>query len=158
MSSKQHKSILKEACSLIRPSDFLDYREYLHGLYQYLKGNGQGINYRNFSALLGFGSSTLIHQLVRGYRPLSLKGAQKLMAKLELDQLQSDYLENLILYQNGKSAEDREKALRRLLEIKNLVLPSVFDRDMLSYFSKWYHPIIREMVLQEELSIGPCLA
>ena len=150
-----NKSVLKKAATVIRPSDFLDYQKYLHSLYEYLKNNGVGINYRKFSDLLGFGASTLIHQVVKGYRPLTIKSAQKLIEKLDLDKAQKSYLENLVKYKNGKSADERELALKKLLELKNEVLPSVFDRDMLSYFSEWYHPIIREMVLQEEFSNDP---
>jgi uncharacterized protein (TIGR02147 family) len=87
-----------------------------------------------------------MHQIVKGYRPLTLKTANKIIAVLELDRTEALYLTSLISYCNAKDTATREKYFQVLQDIKRKSLPSELDRDLLEYFSLWYNPVIWELV------------
>ncbi|RYZ83371.1 MAG: TIGR02147 family protein, partial [Proteobacteria bacterium] len=46
----------------------------------------------------------------------------------------------------AKTAQSREENFQLLQALKRQSLPDELDRDMLDYFSQWYHPIIWELV------------
>lgn len=138
--------ILREMSRTIRPSGFMDYRVYLDSLYQSLKSKHEHYTFQRMADDLGFGPTTVMHQIVRGYRPLSLKAAEKISRACGLETFERQYLVELVAYHNAKNTRERDEHFRKLLEFKSRTLPNEIDKAMLEYFSAWYHPVIREMV------------
>ena len=103
------KNILFDAVSEHPPSHFIDYSKFLDAVYQYVK-NRQKYSYNDFSCDLGFGESTYIHQIVRRYRSLTVKNAEKIAGKLEITGKEKKYLINLVKYSHARSSVDRELA------------------------------------------------
>jgi len=66
--------------------------------------------------------------------------------KLRLTGVQRKYFLTLVEYNNSRSIKQREELFNTLMAIKSQVLPTTYDKDMLEFFSCWYHPIIRDMV------------
>ena len=146
MTTSETLTIMQEAVKGILPSGFLDYRVFFDSLYLAVKQKIGSYTYKRFSFDFGFGETTMMHQVVRGYRPLTLKSAKRIFQVLPLEKSEKDYLKVLIEYQNAKSVAKKEGFFNQLMAIKSQVLPSVLDRDLLEYFSEWYHPVIRELV------------
>lgn len=147
--------LLNQISLRIDPSDYLDYKVYLQSIYYFLKQHNKSYCYRTFSQDLGFGYSTLIHQIIKGHRPLSLKAVNKIIAQLKIVGPQRRYLVALVEYQNTKSTENREISFKKLIEIKNQVLPLKEDQGWLSFFSEWYHSVIYEMVEIDDFKADP---
>ena len=147
MSPKKEKSkkLIQTASRTVSPCDFLDYRLYLATLYAYMKGHTKPYNYNLFAEDLGFSGTNIMHQIINKHRNLSSKAAQKIIAALLLDKKEKKYLLALVEYCNSKHNKKHEH-FNKLLDIKKEVVSSELDRDMLEYFSCWYHPVIREMV------------
>lgn len=139
-------SSLEQALVEVRPSAFLDYRVFLEHLYRHLKQEAPQYSYQRFAKDLGFGATTVMHQIVRGHRPLTVKAAGGVASALGLDGIEKKYFLALVGFGNAKTSAAREALFHDLLACKREALPEQADRDTLAYFSEWYHPVIWELV------------
>jgi uncharacterized protein (TIGR02147 family) len=130
----------------IAPSAYLDYRLYLAAVYDAVKAQTASYSYKTFASDLGFGATTVMHQIVRGHRPLTVKAAKDVAAPLGLKGIERRYFLILVEYGNAKLAAKRDELFKRLLELKGETLAEDLDRDVLDYFSAWWHPVVRELV------------
>lgn len=148
-------NLAKQAATEIRPNDFLCYRIYLKALYSKAKNNKKSYSVRKFSDELGFGVSTLLHQIMKGYRPLSERNGQKIAEALELNDYNTQYLLQLIGYVNASETHVKDRHFAKLVELKSKILPEQADKDLMHYFSEWHHPVIREMVTMADFDNNP---
>ncbi len=130
----------------IKPSGFLDYRTFLDAVYSDRKSRVRGYSYRAFSEDLGFSASTLLHQIVRGYRPLSERNAKKIAARLGIRKWEKRYFFTLVDYCNARDGVVREEFFRKLIAYKRHLVPEAVEGFWLEYCSEWFHPVIRELV------------
>jgi uncharacterized protein (TIGR02147 family) len=130
----------------VKPSSFLDYRLYLAALYAYVKNRSASYSYQKFADDLGFGPTTVMHQIIRGHRPLTAKAAMKVVKALALTGVERRFLLALVAYDNERATARREELFQKLIELKSELLPTTLDKDTLEYFSEWYHPVLRELV------------
>jgi uncharacterized protein (TIGR02147 family) len=149
------QALLQRANDEIRPTGFLDYRLYLAALYDFLKKTTESYSYQRFAADLGFGPTTVMHQIVRGRRPLTAKAAAKVVKALQLKGHERRFLLALVDYCNARSSQKREELFEKMIDLKSGVLPTEFDKDTLEYYSEWYHPVIRELVATREFKADP---
>ncbi|RYZ77611.1 MAG: TIGR02147 family protein [Proteobacteria bacterium] len=130
----------------VKPSEYLDYKLYFQALYLECKGRDETYSYQKFAAALGFEATTVMHQIIKGYRPLTLKACSQILKYLKLDKFESRFLLQLVEYNNSKNLTARESAFARLKELKRELVSDELDLNLLDYFSKWYHPIIWELI------------
>ena len=145
------KSLLAQAVEAVKPSSFIDYSKFLDELYLFLKKQDR-YTYSDFSYDLGFGATTYIHQIIRKYRSLTSKNAEKIALKIDLTGAEKRYFLNLVKYSNAKSAASRDLAWKEILKIKSSEIVTDPDHDILEYFSQWYHPVVREYLQISECS------
>lgn len=142
----QRKSWLSKLADENAPSSYLDYRVFLSNLFERAKADFAGdYSWQKLAEDLGFGWSTVLHQIVKGYRPLSEKNAQRLAKALALTGSEKNYLVALVAHQHARSAASRQEAFQDLLRLKEESLPNTLDRDQLAFLAKWYHPVLMEM-------------
>jgi len=134
---------------------FLHYREYLQAVYFALKKGMERYSYLAFAEDLGFSRTNVIHLVISGKRPLTVKGAQRAAEALGLKGLERRYLETLVRYNNSRQSTEREELFQELLAMKNRTLKSALDKAQLEFFSEWYHPVIREMMLMPSFKADP---
>ncbi len=138
--------LLAKTSSSVAPSGYLDYRLYLKAVFEAVKQQLGSYSYRAFAEDLGFGPTTVMHQIVSGYRPLTLKAAQRVAGPLGLKSIERRFFLALVEHGNTKLAAKRDELFKRLLELKGETLAEELDKDRLEYFSAWWHPVIRELV------------
>lgn len=134
---------------------FLDYKLFLEALYKQMKDSAPGYSFNKFSEDLGFKASTLMHQIVRGYRPLSEKNAAKIAKALKLEGMEKKFFLALVQYAHAESSQERNEYFEELITLKGKTLPSEPDKDILTYFSEWYHPVIRELIGSDDFQSDP---
>jgi uncharacterized protein (TIGR02147 family) len=133
----------------------MDYRLFLDGIFNYLKERIRPYSYQRFAEDLGYGHTTIMHQVIRGYRPLSAKAAKKIGTVIGLDTSENAYFTGLVAYNNSKSLSERRSSFDRLLDTKSKLVQSKEEQDILQFFSAWYHPVIHELVGLEEFVKDP---
>lgn len=157
MASKHNKTVsaykaLKEELPV---STFLHYQKYLACLYKKLKSKIKPYSYIQFAQDLGFGANNILSLVIKGKKPLSAKGGEKMAKVLCFSSQETKYWLTLIEFNNAKDPGLREKSLRKLLSLKGKQMPSVVEESQLRYFSEWYHPVIRELARRNDFKMDP---
>jgi len=130
--------------------DYFDYRQYLTAVYSKLKQARPGYSYRTFSSDAGITSSNYLFRVLAGQRHLSLDYVPKFCAALKLSQEESLYLETLVGFNNETAVEKKEQLLRKLLSLRCRRGQFRMEDAKLRFFSKWYYPVIRELVVMHD--------
>lgn len=136
----------QRAATKVSVTDYLDYRLFLAAVYEGKKTSERTYSYQQFAKDLGFNSTNVMHQIIRGHRPLTNKAAAKISGSLGLKHKDRQYFLALVAYANAKKSEDKQDKFDALLAIKKETLADAVDQDTFDYFSEWYHPVIWELV------------
>ncbi len=135
---------LQQAIDQNDPSSFLDYREFIASLYKTIKQNQKKYSWIQMSGDLGLSRSNVLHLIVRGKRPLTEKAGQKMISSLHITGKQKKYLTILIKWQNCRKEEERSSLFKELMSLKTKLIPEK-SRNVLEFFSEWYHTAIYQM-------------
>lgn len=126
--------------------NFFNYREYLDAVYAHLKETRYGFSHRTFARDAGISSPNYLYRVLKGERNLSLKYVSHFCKALKLTANECKYLEVLVRFNNAKSSQAKEEQLRKLLTLRYSQAEHTIEDKKLLYFSKWYYPVIRELV------------
>lgn len=124
---------------------YLDFREYLRDFYLEKKKTS-GFSFRDFAKVAGFSSPVFIKLVMDGKANLAQSSATKLCDAMGLKKIERHYFKNLIKFGQAKSIEDKVHHLEKLKSFHSSVSVDGLADDQYDYFSKWYHPVIRELV------------
>ena len=125
---------------------YLDYRAYLRDLYAEYKKVTKPFSYEAFSEVLGFKRTNYMYQIINNLRPLTEKSAKKIASAIPLKNWDRKYFLTIVAFGHAKKAADREELFQKIISLRSEKLKSDLDKSMLSYFSEWYHPVVRELV------------
>lgn len=126
--------------------NFFNYREYLNAVYTHLKTTRIGFSHRTFARDAGISSPNYLFRVLKGERNLNLKYMPNFCKALKLSAEEVKYLEVLVQFNNEKSSQAKEEFLRKLLTLRYSRGEYKIEDKKLLYFSKWYYPVIRELV------------
>ncbi|SMF17375.1 TIGR02147 family protein [Pseudobacteriovorax antillogorgiicola] len=149
------KKLIREFVQDSPVTGYLDCIQYLEKTYHFVKDRKPGYSYIQFAVDLGFSATNVMHQIIRGYRKLTLKTAKKIALGLHLKGAQKKYFETLVEYRNETSGIKRDEIFGRLVEIKKDVLAKPHDKKWLDFFSIWYHPIVLEVLQLDQTKNDP---
>lgn len=153
---KTISQILAEASNEVSVSTYLSYRNYLKDIYTFIKSNIEGrYSYLQFAEDLGFSKTNVMRLVIIGQRPLTLKAAKKIESALGLTGSKRLYFENLVKHANSRNAADRDKFFKNLIKYKERETAKEIDKNLLSYFSNWLNPVIKETVATSSLAGNP---
>ena len=124
----------------------MDPRAFLLALFDHLKLTSADYTYVRYATDLGFAPTGIMNQIVRGRRPLATKTAKAITTALGLTGREKKYFLTLVDYCRAKDSRERETLFRKLVAIKEEVVATPLERDVLEYFGEWFHPVLREMV------------
>src|ERR1700730_5835126 len=103
------QTALVKAAAAVPVVGLLDYREYLQGVYAWLKADLDTYSYLSFAEDLGFSRTNVLHLVINARRPLTLKGAIRVANALQLKGLERRFLETLVHYCNSRKPAEREE-------------------------------------------------
>jgi uncharacterized protein (TIGR02147 family) len=131
--------------SKINTLDYTNYREYLKDYYLEQKKCNKSFSYRYFAKRAGYNSSSLYSDIVEGKRVLNQNQVFKFSKAIKHNKKESEYFENMVCFGQAKETDEKKKYFERMMK---LIGPksSKIDPRHYSYFSKWYYPIVREIL------------
>lgn len=133
--------------ALDRLYDYDDFRKFLQDYFEEQKRMRAVFSHRFFAAKAGFSSSSYCLNVIRGRFNLTQKSIEKIAKALELEPLQKSYFQALVKYNQAEQLKDREDAWEQIVKIrKRIDFTHITTREQ-AYFSKWYYPIVRELVV-----------
>jgi uncharacterized protein (TIGR02147 family) len=133
-----------------------DYRKLLKDYYNREKERlPNKFSYRYFSKKCGFLSPNFIHYVITGRRNLSYKSIQKIGRAMELAPRVIQFLETLVHYNQTKDPEEKAEAFEKMISFQEFRDAQKLSQEQYDFYSKWYYPIIRELVNLKNFSEDP---
>ena len=128
--------------------EYIDYRRYLKDFYDFQKKTKKYFSYRFFAQKAGINSPILLKMVFDGKRNLSRKTLEKFIDGLYLKEKEAIYFRNLVLFNQAKSALEKQEHYRVLRSMAQQVPQYIMENDHFDYFDKWYFSVVREGVCQ----------
>ncbi len=125
---------------------YIDYRKLLYDYYTEQKNSTRYFSYRYFADKVGINSPGFIKDVISGKRNLTNTVAVKFAKALGLTKKETTFFHNLVMFNQAKSAEEKQEHYRIVVSMMNLVSEFELNTDQYSYFDKWYTCVIRELV------------
>lgn len=124
---------------------YTDYRAFLRDYYNERKDSGY--SFRQMNSDLGFTSPNYLKLVMDGERHIGRKSIPTIIQSLKLNKLESDYFSYLLFFAKAKTDVDRNFYFGHIARIRQGKLIGDISADQLSWYSSWYNPIIRELVV-----------
>lgn len=125
---------------------YSNYREYLQDRIAVQRCNNAKYSYRYYAARSGFASSNFLNMVVKGQRNLTSESIAKIAKGFGLNKRERSYFEDLVLMNQAATHEEKDHYYQRMLRFKPLSEIKQIDQAHYAYFSKWYNPVIREIL------------
>ncbi|WP_413586243.1 TIGR02147 family protein [Bdellovibrio sp. HCB274] len=123
------------------------YRAFLRDFFEYKKSLRSGFSYRQFANLVGLKSPNYLQLVIQEKRNLTETTGRRLAEALKLNAKEVSYFEALIRLQNAENDEERTKAQKNVHACLKKLLAQFVQLDASEILNKWYHLLVREMVL-----------
>lgn len=125
---------------------FFDYREYLNAFYLARKKSEERFSHRLFSREAGIASPNYLLRVLSGERALGTAYIKKFCTALHLTPGECRYFSTLVQFNTETEVAKKETLLRTLLALRYRRGVYRIDDKKIKFFSKWYYPVIRELV------------
>lgn len=125
---------------------YLNYRDYLKDYYEFRKSKKSTFSHRFFAKMVGFSSSGFLKLVMEGKRNLTEESIHKITTGLKLGKKESQYFENLVYYNQAKSAQSRELYYDKLRELKPKSKLSAIEQAQFEYYDNPLNVLVREIV------------
>jgi uncharacterized protein (TIGR02147 family) len=136
-------------------TEFLNYREYLLAVFEHLKRELDSYSYKKFSQDLELSPDNASWLIITGRRKISPSVCLTIIKEFGLKNIERQYFEILVKHNNARKEAEQETLMQKLVELRGRQIENPEIRNKLQYFSKWYYPIIREMVGLSEFVSDP---
>lgn len=135
--------------------EYRDYRSFLKDWYQHAKKTQRSYSYRRFAQKAGFHTSNFMMLVIQGKRNLTEDSLKKFIVGLGLNKQEGDFFRNLVYFNQARSYEDQNFYYQRLLRSKKFSQRKPIEKQHYQYYSAWYHPVVRELVVSEDFDGSP---
>jgi uncharacterized protein (TIGR02147 family) len=151
MNKKDAKSLIVK----VRPSLFMDYKDFLRTAFLFLKKEKAGYTYMMYAEDLGFSATNIISHFIQGRRPVTQKSAKIIAESLHLAGIEKKYFLRLIDYANAKDPQTQEAVFDDLYKLRSKTLEDSEESKNMKYFSNWAYPIIGEFAKLDSFKSDP---
>ena len=124
---------------------YLDFREYLRDFYKEKKAES-GFSFRDFAKAAGFTSPVYIKLVIDGKANLAPASMSKLCDAVGLKKEERKYFKALVRFGQANTIESKIRCLQELKTLLGSLRVNELSDDQFEYFSKWYHPVIKELL------------
>lgn len=137
---------MKKKVSIFR---YTDYRTFLADWFREAKGNNPSFSHRAFAQLAGFHSSNFLMLVMQGKRNLTEESLRQMLSGLRLGKQEQEFFRNLVLFNQAKTHSERNLSYKKLLQSRGYQKLRPIERKEYEYYSTWYHPVVRELVVSK---------
>lgn len=126
--------------------EYRDYRKFLCDYYNHAKKNRRGFSFRLFSFKAGFASPNFLKRVMEGDRSLTPESVEKCIVGLGLNKQEAEFFCYLVDYTQA-SDQEKNKFLSKMVSSRKVAEVAPLEKDRYEYYSTWYHPVVRELVV-----------
>lgn len=125
--------------------DYTDYRRYLSDFYQEQKQRRKAFSYRYFARKAGINSVGLYKDVVEGRQNLGRALIFKFSAAIGHTRKEAEYFENMVYFNEAKSAEERMIFFERMVAGQSSKA-AIVEVSKYEYYLKWYYSAVRALI------------
>jgi uncharacterized protein (TIGR02147 family) len=122
---------------------YSDYRRFLADAYAERHARDRRFSYRFIAQKAGFASAGFFTNVLKGKKDISLTLAMRLCDVFGLSPRQSQYFEQLVLFNKAQSETERQEHLKRLRAIRGRASKST-EAFQGEFYTRWQYPALRE--------------
>jgi uncharacterized protein (TIGR02147 family) len=125
--------------------EYTDYREFLKDAFAHKKTTDRQMTYERICETIGMKSKGHLALILQGKARLSIPHALKIAELLKLKKRETEYLQNLVLFNHASSQVDKKTFFEKLLAFKESSI-RIVNADQYEFYDKWYHSVIRAIL------------
>jgi uncharacterized protein (TIGR02147 family) len=129
---------------------YIDYRKFLSDYYAEKKATTRHFSYRYFCGKAGISSPTFLKLVMEGKSNISVVMIDKFAVALKLNKKETHFFKHLVLFNQSVSPDDKQEHYAVLVTMSNNVSQQVLGSEQFEYLSRWYTPVIRELICQHD--------
>lgn len=129
--------------------EYKDYRAYLKDWVEHAKATRRAFSYRWFAKKAGFHTSNFLMLVIQGKRNLTEESLKKCALGLELNKQEEEFFRNLVFMNQSSAPDDKNTYLQNMLQSKKFRQLRQIEGKQYEYYSTWYHPVVRELVVSQ---------
>lgn len=126
--------------------EFINYRDFLSKHFEKIQDRTPKFSYRVFALQAGFTSPNFIQQVIAGTRKLNIENTQKMIQLLNLKSEHSEYFTWLVNFEHARKHDEKNHWYSLILSKRKVIAEGNIELKQMKYFSKWYHPVVRELI------------
>ena len=124
--------------------EYLEYRDYLKGYYNYQKSRKPFFSYRYFGNKTGIDASFLV-KVMQKQMHISNKTIPTLIDFLKFNEKEAEYFELLVSYNKAKKQNDIKLYFEKLLSFRSPFVKTLVA-DQYEFFKDWYNIALYELL------------
>lgn len=128
-------------------SDYTDFRKYLRDYYTYMKGTTSFFSHRYFMNKAEIRSPNFLKNIMEGKKNLTKESVLKFASALGLTKKEAEYFENMVFFDQSKTSNKKQYFYERMKLFSGDVVRATIEDGQIAYFLKWYHCLVRELVV-----------
>jgi uncharacterized protein (TIGR02147 family) len=124
--------------------EYISYREYLGCCFEEKKMKNSAFSIRSAAIHLQINPGTLA-RVLNGTRNISIELSRRFAEFLKLSKKETEYFEYMVLFDQAKVREEKNKHLLKVLSLKKNTV-NIIENDQYEYFTNWYVIIVKEIL------------
>lgn len=135
--------------------EYTNYRDFLKAYYAYAKEKINNFSHRYFGMRVGFTSPNFLQRIMNGDRNLTKDYVPKFARAMGLTKKEQQYFDVLVSFNQAKTPEAKRYYLELIHNLKKGRISTELSDEQYEYVSRWYYPVIREMVMLTDFQEDP---
>ena len=132
-----------------------DFRKFIRDYYEETKKHSPSFSFQNFAQKAGISSSGFLLHVMKGERNLTRTVILKVAKAMRLSPDQTDYFENLVLFGQAKTQQEKDRYYAKILASRQALNIKTIDDSRYRFYSDWYHAVVREIAGMIDTGISP---
>ncbi|MBN1982986.1 MAG: TIGR02147 family protein, partial [Chitinivibrionales bacterium] len=124
-----------------------NYRLFLKDTYCYLKSIDSKYSHRFIAQQVNASSCGWFSDIINNRINLTSKYLIKIAKLFKFNEKEQEYFKALVDYDQAGSFEEKELLYKKIISYNHKIKTTIIHQDQFSFFSKWYIPAIRELLL-----------
>ena len=116
-------------------------------MFQHRKATTPRYSHRLFARMAGFAAPNFLKLVIDGKRNLTSTSIAQVAKGFKLKKSEREFFENLVYMNQAGEMGEKDHYYRKMIAMMPKGTVKTIDRAQYDYFSRWYLPVIRELVV-----------
>jgi uncharacterized protein (TIGR02147 family) len=134
--------------------EYVDYRFFLTDYIAFQKRSAENFTYRSFAQKSGL-SPSLLKDILNKRQNLTSAAMLKYAGAMGLTAKETAYFKTLVEFNNADTNAEKNRFFGEMVRLRGRSAVRFLDSQQYEYFSSWYNPVVREIMVHIGLGDDP---